>query len=130
MTTEEDALPDEVIEHYEDLNFSVRVKATSEHIADVTVLELLGKDSETGAWLYQEANAVSSPTPTDDITKAEWFLRGSIKWDGCSNLEFNDGDVMLHFCGKRQAMGVGIVLGRLYDLARKVILSADFSIAG
>lgn len=117
-------LPAEIIEHYEDLGYAVRVKATSEHIADVRVLKLIGKDTG-GTWLYQDAEADCSPTPVEDIDKAEWFLRGSVKWDGCSNLEFNDTDVMLHFCGKKDAMNVGVLLGRVYDLAHRVIVAAD-----
>lgn len=34
-----------------------------------------------------------------DPRQAEPFIRGSVKWDGCSNLHFGDDDGYLHLCG-------------------------------
>lgn len=64
------------------------------------------------------------------VTEAQVYLHGSLKWDGCCNLYFDQQDkVMLHFCGKKEAENIGVLLGRLYDLAKELVpaYQADFS---
>jgi len=65
-----------------------------------------------------------SPDPVKKIDEAQVFLHGSIKWDGCSNLHFDEQDnVCLHFCGREEATNIGVLFDRLYDLAAKMIPS-------
>lgn len=57
---------------------------------------------------------------TDDISEARLLMHGHVKWDGCMNVTIEDSEteqVALHFCGRRSATAVGVVLNRLYDLA-------------
>jgi hypothetical protein len=55
---------------------------------------------------------------TADANEAELLMAGNLKWDGCVNLDIGTDDgVKLHFCERRQATAVGVVLNRLYDLA-------------
>jgi hypothetical protein len=87
--------------------------APEDHFIDFRVYTLLGKDAD-GLPVFQDAE------------KAEVFLSGFIKWDGCANVYFDgQDDVMLHFCGKGEAMNVGLLLGRVYDLAAKLIPNWD-----
>jgi hypothetical protein len=123
-TITEDVAPSRRIEHWDDIMYGATFDA-HEHYVNVRAFTIY-KMSD-GSYEYQDAEAHSSPSPVADIDKAETFVRGSIKWDGCSNLEFNDDEVMLHFCSKEGAMNVGVLLGRLYDVAREMMPGADWS---
>lgn len=46
-------------------------------------------------------------------------IHGSVKWDGCSNLWFKND--CFHFCAKEQAQRVGVMLGRVYDEAARLM---------
>lgn len=61
-------------------------------------------------------------TPTPDLGKAQVYLHGSVKWDGCSNWHFDDQEsAMLHFCDREALGNVGALLQRLYDWAGELI---------
>jgi hypothetical protein len=60
---------------------------------------------------------------TMNIAEAEVVLSGSVKWDGCSNWVLTEGPVQTHFCCKKDATDIGVLLGRLYDLAAKELPS-------
>jgi hypothetical protein len=63
----------------------------------------------------------------DGVEAADVFLSGKVKWDGCCDLRFDEQEAcMLHFCGKRSAMNVGVLLGRLYE-ATKAMLPAELA---
>lgn len=56
------------------------------------------------------------------VEEAEVYLSGSIKFDGCSNMKFDEQDrVMLHFCGRKQAVDIGVLMDRLYSLAAELM---------
>jgi hypothetical protein len=62
----------------------------------------------------------------EDINKAAVYMSGSVKWDGCSNLTFDEQErVALHFCGKENAMHIGALLGAIYDEAARCIPGWD-----
>jgi hypothetical protein len=52
-------------------------------------------------------------------------IAGSVKWDGCSNLNVEQ----IHFCGRDDAVKLGEVLGAIYDAAESVIPLWDKEIA-
>lgn len=108
-------------EHWKDIAYAVVAELGDNKLyIKVKVLNIFGYD-ENNAVFYRLQDS-TSPVPTEDIEKAEVFLQGSIKWDGCSNLQFKDGDCLLHFCDKKDAMNVGVLMGRLYDLAHEMVL--------
>ena len=73
-------------------------------------------------YAFNRADYCSSPDTVYTTDEAQVFLSGSIKWDGCSNLRFDEQDhVMLHFCSRDEAVAVGTLLGRLYDMAKELI---------
>jgi hypothetical protein len=79
---------------------------------------------------FDREDAKSTPCPVKRVSEAELFLSGSVKWDGCSNLRFDHQDnVMLHFCGRKEATSIGVLLGRLYDLAAAMVPAFDESLA-
>lgn len=71
---------------------------------------------------YNVAGYVCGMDMTDDIEKAQVYLSGEVKWDGCANLQFDEQDnVMLHFCGVEDVRKIGALLERLYEIAAKAI---------
>jgi hypothetical protein len=56
--------------------------------------------------------------------EAEAFLHGTIRWNGCADLAFDQQErVMLHFCGRSDAAKVGKLLDKLYSLSAALIPS-------
>ena len=55
---------------------------------------------------------------TTDYTQVTPFCKGDVKWDGCTNFDFDDDDCMLHCCTKEDLVNIGVMLGRVYDLAK------------
>lgn len=81
---------------------------------------------ESDSFLYEKKNSNHGMDSTEDLDDAQIFVSGDIKWDGCSNIYFNEQDNgMIHFCDKKSTVDLGIMLGRLYDIASEVIPNVD-----
>lgn len=68
--------------------------------------------------------------PTENEQESEIMIRGSIKWDGCSNIEFPASQSCMHHeCDRVGLTDIGILLGRIYDqcaeLMKDRILDGD-----
>jgi hypothetical protein len=89
-----------------------------EHYCEFEVFEILSSEPIT-LWNLPSG---SRPDPTDDLSKAERFLHGSIKWDGCSNWHFDiQDDCMIHFCSAQDAAAIGVLFAELYRIAGELI---------
>lgn len=72
---------------------------------------------------YNRRDYDSLPDPVEDIAEAQPFVTGRIDWQGCMNVRFDEqGEILLHFCGRDDAARVGRLFDRLFDLAEKHIL--------
>lgn len=61
-----------------------------------------------------------------DMQSIELYLSGSIKCDGCSNMRFDRQDsAMLHFCSKKEAADIGVLMNRLYELAAGMLPGSE-----
>ncbi len=113
-------------EFYDDIGFTVVCKPAPadqcpEHNWCFFAYQILATD-ENGNRLYNKKGSDWSPNFVDNLEDADKFLRGHVKWDGCSNWEIEPDQIaMLHFCDKEQAQNVGVLFGRIYDLAAKFI---------
>jgi hypothetical protein len=78
--------------------FRIRWKAL-DHWVDFEVFKCIGceclPDSQFGPPEFERKDATNSLDSTTDIDEAEPYLTGSIKWDGCSDIEFG----YHHWCG-------------------------------
>lgn len=75
---------------------------------------------------YEIKGGMSGTDVTTNIDDARLYLSGHVRWDGCSNLRFDEQDhVNLHFCGRSHAAQVGKLLDRLYDIAAELIPTWD-----
>ena len=67
-------------------------------------------------------------TDTDDILKAEVYIEGDLKWDGCMNMTFHEEtkrNTMLHFCGLAGWTSLGEVMTRIWTEVGPHIPAAD-----
>ncbi len=108
---------------WEDIGYFCETEPCPEapdHVLDFKVYEILWKEPD-GTFAFDREGSIGSD-PVLTTSEAQVYLSGGIKWDGCSNMHFDEQDrVMLHFFSKREAMNTGVLLGRLYDLAAKLI---------
>lgn len=59
----------------------------------------------------------------------ELYLKGYIKWDGCSHIWFGDGDGYLHLCGKHYFDQHKKVIDAIWDMSSKRIKRFDNDVA-
>src|SRR5579863_10552918 len=63
---------------------------------------------------------------TENYKEAQVYLSGYVKWEGCSNFKFDVQDyIRLHFCSKEDAEGVGKLLGKLYNIAKELLVNYE-----
>lgn len=63
------------------------------------------------------------------VSEKELYLKGSIKWDGCSHVWFGDEDNYLHLCGKDTWLNHCKVMVAIYALAEESIEKYDKEVA-
>lgn len=77
-------------------------------------------EDEDGNVLFHEDAQDSWPSPVRDISKAELFAHGDVKWDGCSNWSFDASErVMFHQCTRKGLEDFGKLLTTCWDIAKK-----------
>jgi len=93
------------------------------HSLDFRAVEIAGRECRdgdpydaTGPWLFLECDWESSEDTTIDFDKAEVYADGSIKWDGCMEIDFGDG---FHACGFKDAMRAGRLIEHVYRIAAR-----------
>lgn len=122
--------PDKQTQYYEDIGFlavldePMKDEHTGEeydHVVGFKVYQIYKLGDRLVA---DRKNAQSTPDSVETLEEAKVFLSGSVKWDECSNFNLgNDG--YYHFCSKQEAVNVGVLLGRLYDWAARLIPNWD-----
>ena len=109
--------------YFADIEYRVVASAKS-HWMDFKAYKAMVVDGQP---VYEREGSVcpmSDASP--DLAGAQVFLSGHVKWDGCSNVVFDEQEqAALHFCGKEMATNVGVLLGRIYDLAAELIPAWD-----
>jgi hypothetical protein len=118
----------ERIVHFDDIGFTVLARAAGAS-CDLACYKQTSADAtgEPGdpRW-YGEGDDTfhteDAPLVWGDARVKPW-LSGDVKWDGCSNWGFyaDPVGVMLHFCGRSQAVALGALLDRCYLLALEVL---------
>lgn len=72
-------------------------------------------------WQVNSWSVDGNPIEDDN----EMFIRGTIKWDGCSHIYFGDSDGYLHLCGHRYFEDVKKVLDAVWKKAEQEIINFD-----
>lgn len=107
-----------LVEQFDD--FTIRWKYQS-HWAGIEVFEMLGMEDD-GTRIYNKKDYVTSPDPVGSIDEAEPYLTGSIKWDGCSDIDFG----YHHWCGPTYFLKHFALLERLYKRAQQLMTSGGY----
>ena len=119
------------VTYHDDLGYLV-VANKGSHSMHFTVYDVMGTASNTEVYLPLKNSNTSESALLDvetlDFSPFQIYLHGDIKWDGCSNMHFDEQEnCMLHFCGRTDALKIGILLGYLYKLAETHIEKADIN---
>lgn len=94
----------------EDIEFYFRIKNYSKVSVDFEAYELYTYDNGEGEplkFMYFDDNG--SQHWTSDVSKAEPYVKGFIKWDGCSEVDFARN---IHSCEGRWSL---VRLGKLFE---------------
>jgi hypothetical protein len=111
-----------ILKEFKDINFVVlaEVEAEYKHSVDYKIYEIVGEHVCDGQLVFNTAGSDTNE-PTDDITTAEIFAHGSVRWDGCSNWEFDiQKDCMIHACSRADLENIGHVLARCWDMTKEL----------
>jgi len=113
----------EEIKHWNGIDFAVwMIRENDNPYVNFKAYEIVGYGVNPSTILYHLENYTGSGDETETLDKAQVYLSGSIKWDGCSNMQFDEQEnVMLHFCGKHNIEKLGTLLSRLYELAAEMM---------
>lgn len=99
-------------------DYEVVIHKRESHYIDLLVYSVLGRTSE-GRAMYNREGYTSSPDPVESREAAQVFIEGSLKWDGCLDLNFEDQPI--HFCGEDDADEFAKLLPFIYELGKELI---------
>lgn len=103
--------------YFTDLDYCVEYEVFEYRIEFVVLRTATSRNVETDE---TTTHYMGNYGPTNDRTEANVYLRGHVKWDGCSNWDFCTHECMMHFCEREDMVAVGELLGRLYDMSKMV----------
>lgn len=84
--------------------------------ARITALEQAdGADGPFDVPCYEQDGALNSMETTTDPRKAERYIGGTVKWDGCSHVYFGRSDGYLHICGVEDWTKLATFLPLIYE---------------
>ena len=96
---------------FEDMEFVVEYFPSS-HYVEYKIYQFGGLDSNGVPLLVREDCTYGVGTE-----HAEVFVYGSVKWDGCSNWEFNQ-ETALHGCTRDDLVNLGEILAQCWDMTK------------
>lgn len=74
-----------------------------------------GDTDEFDVPFYEKKDAKGSEDMTQNIEEAQTFIRGIVKWDGCSHFYFGDNEGYIHLCGKFEIEKIAQVIKKVYE---------------
>lgn len=101
-------------------DWDIGITEIESHYMSFWVAEIAARTSD-GEKYYTDSGQPNRQTTT--LIDAQVFLSGSIKWDGCADLQFPNN--CYHFCGKEDAESFGRLLQKLYQLAGVLIINYE-----
>jgi hypothetical protein len=104
------------------------VAEVKSHWVDFTIYQI------TGFFEGEIKGVYDKPCYGDDfkdcLTDVPVFIHGAVKWDGCSNwdFDFND-DVLWHQCDRDGLLSIGKILVECWDITARLLPTFDAEIA-
>ncbi len=113
----------------EDEYYLVRYTSNHSHSTDFQVWPVYWVTPPSGEPLFGEIGATRANNP-DDLPA---FIAGSVKWDGCSDIEFPEYEkesCALHNCSRFGLTSMGVLLGRIWDQCIVLCPNSDTGVTG
>lgn len=89
---------------------------------DFRVWVIIGGTGPDGSRLFEPAEGHGW---IEDRSKAQVYMHGSVKWDGCSDVHYDEQDsCMLHFCGIECVEAITTLMRGVYALAAELMTKA------
>lgn len=109
---------EKVVKRFFDDEFFVVAKSSTDEIdhffwIDFVVYEVPATDSD-GKRYFNVKGYTGSGEYVENYEEAEIFIKGYLKWDGCTEWDFVD---VGHFCGRESAHILTRIIDALYDMA-------------
>lgn len=108
-----------LIKHFTELGYSIVAKP-QRHFVDFAIYSHDGLEGAKP--LFHKAGSGTYPDPVEHYQNAEITLKGSVKWDGCSNWDFSSTELnMFHGCCKADLTNLGAIMGEAWDWTRELL---------
>lgn len=110
--------PTQIVEHVGgDFGATVvyTLPAEYNHYVEFFAAEIVGRGADDGAPDYVARGAMSSMDCVEDPLAAARYVSGSVKWDGCSHVNFGDDQGYLHVCGREGFDKLANILAQIYE---------------
>lgn len=113
--------------HWEDIGYTI-ICNIEENSIDFSLYESIreiefinGETINTNTFTYE---IIGSSGTTNDIEKAQPVIKGHIKYDGCSHVDFGD-DGYIHICGSDSWLNFIEAIKRIYDISKENLRSFE-----
>lgn len=121
-----DVLPGRWLRFYRDLEYVVLATSYSHSVEYVVYgvdfytlgkLDVEGQQIDYDRPMLHRKDSSTTPDGVETFAEADYFLRGTVKWDGCSdwNLSDNAQGYLLHSCGRETLLNVGKIMAACWD---------------
>jgi hypothetical protein len=115
------------ITQFDDITYTVRHWLHPNGIVlEFEAFHIAGLDLSADKRYYTRKGAsgfTDNPVLDGNLDEAQIFVKGGIKWDGCSNyiMPEHQDNSMTHGCSREDLTEVGDLLGRIWDIAKAEI---------
>ena len=107
--------PEKLIRHELDLRFTI-VASPHDYWVDFKIYDIVEAHDDGKSFSWPRIGAEHG---MDVVTRLDWaepYLSGGVKWDGCSNWQFDEQErCMLHACYREGLLRLGEVMARCWD---------------
>ena len=112
-----------LVETYKDMQLTVKYEF-SPTWTDFEAFQIIYTD-DNGTHGYERKGATSSGDEVENISEAQPYIRGVVKWDGCSHYYFGDEEGYLHLCGKYDIKHITEAIRKIYERSGELMTSRD-----
>lgn len=105
----------QIIKHFPNMGYTVVAEPEEYHVDYTVYISYVDDDLVS----YQDKNASSSPRYVDSIEDGKTFVKGYVKWDGCSNWWFTD--IYFHGCSEEDLLNIGNIMAECWKMTKTLI---------
>jgi len=108
----------------EDIEFFIRIRNVNEYVAEFEAYKMgMWDDGEGCPYKFECVEENGNIEYSSDINKSAPLIKGYLKWDGCSDVEFPP---YIHGCdGRDTYVKIGKLFCYIYDQVNTMIRTMD-----